>query len=301
MAKTKSQQLEESTDAILRGTNPALHVSAPTQGERAGRRRDPSLFELSIDRIRPDAEQVRRANKADSDPAMQELAATIKDHGMLQPIDVRYVQDADYYKIVAGERRYLAANLAGLESVPVKLLDVPDDRARLLQIIENVHRADLLPTELGAALQELRNAGHTVEDLAKLLRKSTSYITKALSIAEHLSPTIKQEAGEMPERLQSLASLYEISKLPADKQANIWKQIKSEGLTHLEVRRATAEAQRDGAGLRTKRGRPAKTRPYRKTISTKVGAKVTIQFRKNRVSPEEVLTALKQAMEFLAA
>src|SRR5581483_5722283 len=138
-------------------------------------------------------------NKATDDPEIKELAASIKDKGILQPLDVRYVTNGDYYEIIAGERRFTAARMAGLSAVPVKLLDVSDQEARMIQLIENIHRADLLPTELGAALRVLLKDGQSVQDLARLLRKSKPYIQKALGIAEHLDPKIQAEARQAPE------------------------------------------------------------------------------------------------------
>src|SRR3954447_659538 len=81
-----------------RGGAAAAPAQAPTPalGERAGRRRDPSLFALAIDRIRADEMQVRRENKLETDPEVIELSQSIRDVGVLEPINVRYVADGDY-------------------------------------------------------------------------------------------------------------------------------------------------------------------------------------------------------------
>src|SRR5437870_1744965 len=152
---TQKQQIASTILSHLqRKTTPPPTAKAEL-GELAGRRIDPDLFTLSLDRIRPDTDQVRRINKNAADPEVKELAETIRSVGVLQPIDVRYIASGDFFEIVAGERRFTAAKLAGLDRVPVKRLYVNDAEARRLQLIENVHRADLSALELGTALQDL--------------------------------------------------------------------------------------------------------------------------------------------------
>lgn len=302
MPKTKQQQLEEQTDSILRGANTPVTTPVPTQGERAGRRRDMTLFELNLDRIKPDPDQVRRANKAKDDPQMQELAASIKDKGVLQPLDVRYVAKGDYYEIIAGERRFTAAKMAGLEAVPVKLLEVSEKEARVIQLIENIHRADLLPTELGAALRNLRKQGHSVEQLAKLLRKSVPYIRKALGIAENLAPRVQAALKDSSQRFQNMENLYELSKLPQDKQVEMWQEIEAKNLSTREVRQRAAEVnQQHPKSEENRGGRPTGTKPYTKSVATDGGAKVIVRFRKSRATTDEVVTALKQAISLVSS
>jgi ParB family transcriptional regulator, chromosome partitioning protein len=304
MPTKKQQQLEKQTDEILHGANEPVVTQAPTHGERAGRRRDLTLFELSIDRLRPDPDQVRRANKASDDPDMKELAASIKDKGVLQPLDVRFVAKGDYYEIIAGERRYMAAKMAGLDAVPVKLLDVSEKDAQFIQLIENIHRADLWPTELGAALQRLHAEGHSLSQLAKLLRKSEAYIQKALSIAANLAPGVQAAIKESPRRLQNMENLYELSKLPKDEQVTMWQEIQDKGLSTREVRQRASEVNRKESPTpeaRDRGGRPTTSRPYAKSVSTKIGAKVIVRFRKSRATTDEVVTALKQAISLVSS
>ena len=213
---TQKQQIASTILSRLQRKPPSPLTAKAELGELAGRRIDPDLFTLSLDRIRPDADQVRRINKNAADSEIKELAETIRSVGILQPIDVRYIASGDFFEIVAGERRFTAAKLAGLDRVPVKRLYVNDAEARRLQLIENVHRADLSALELGTALQELVTAGTTPEELSKLLYKSKSYVTKALGIARNLSQEAKKEVSRSPERFRSMAHLYEVSLLPSD-------------------------------------------------------------------------------------
>lgn len=278
---------------------PSPTLAVAPQGERAGRRIDPSLFFLSLDRIRPDDDQVRRTSKSEADASIQELAQSIREVGVLQPIDVRYVRGGDYFEIIAGERRYTAAKLAGLQEVPVKLLDATDGEAHRLQLQENIHREQLSPLELGAALFQLIDEGTTPDELAKLLCKTKSYVTKALSIAKNLSGEAKQAIQEAPERFQSMAHLYEVSLLPAEQQQPVLRKIADEGLTREQLLRLTEDLKRAAQAARpTKGGRPAHAKSFMKTIVLP-SATVTVRFPKARVTDEEMRQVLRQAMDAL--
>jgi ParB family chromosome partitioning protein len=255
---------------------------------------------LSIERIRPDEDQVRRQNKSADDQEIQELAASIKAEGLLQPINVRYIESDDCYEIIAGERRYTAAKLAGLAEVPVKLVEADEHQVKKLQLIENIHRAELSPVELGSALQALVDEGATVDELCTLLHKSRPYVQKALSIARNLSAEVKEVAKQTPERFQDTETLYQVSQLPAPEQSRRVEQIATKRLTRQEVRRVTAAAKQTVAKERVqRRGRPAKSKPYSKSITTDDGARVTITFRKARATNDEVITALQKAIHSL--
>ena len=93
--------------------------TAPTSvvehGPTDGRRPDKSLFMLAIDRIRPDSDQVRRRNKNGADDEVKELAGSIRAEGIENPLTVRFVKEEGIYELIAGERRFTAAKLAGLQ------------------------------------------------------------------------------------------------------------------------------------------------------------------------------------------
>jgi len=113
---------------------------------------------------------------------LQELAASIKEKGVLSPILVRPV-GPDRYEIVAGERRWRAAQLAKLHDVPVVIRELPDDQALELAIIENVQRADLNAIEEGAAYEELISKfGRTQEDVAREVGKSRSHVANTIRL-----------------------------------------------------------------------------------------------------------------------
>jgi ParB family chromosome partitioning protein len=113
---------------------------------------------------------------------LQELAASIKEKGVLSPILVRPI-GPDRYEIVAGERRWRAAQIAKLHDVPVVIRELADDQALELAIIENVQRADLNAIEEGSAYEELISKfGRTQEDVAREVGKSRSHIANTVRL-----------------------------------------------------------------------------------------------------------------------
>src|ERR1700754_1719615 len=113
---------------------------------------------------------------------LQELAASIREKGVLSPILVRPI-GPDKYEIVAGERRWRAAQIAKLHDVPVVVRELPDDQALEIAIIENVQRADLNAIEEGAAYEELISQfGRTQEDVAREVGKSRSHVANTVRL-----------------------------------------------------------------------------------------------------------------------
>lgn len=145
--------------------------------ETAGMRANSTL---PLDRIRPNKGQPRRTF---DDAELAELADSIRQNGVLQPLLVR--DRGDYYEIVAGERRYQAARAAGLDEVPVIIRDVSDDDVFKLALIENLQRSDLSPLEEANGYRQLiREKGLTQEELARILSKSRSTITNILRLLD---------------------------------------------------------------------------------------------------------------------
>lgn len=125
--------------------------------------------------------------------ALQELADSIKQNGVLQPILVRRI--GSKYQIVAGERRYQASKLAGLKEIPAVVRDIDDKEVFQLALIENLQRSDLSPMEEAKGYRQLINSqGLTQEGLAKILSKSRSAIANTLRLMD--LPTVVQEMIE---------------------------------------------------------------------------------------------------------
>ena len=132
------------------------------------------------------------------DESLQELADSISQHGIIQPLTVRKLSSG-YYQIIAGERRWRAARLAGLQEVPVIVIEADDRKAAELAMIENLQREDLNPMEEAAGFQSLIESYHmTQEEAAQRVGKSRSAVTNALRLLG-LTPSVRKlvEKGKL--------------------------------------------------------------------------------------------------------
>jgi ParB family chromosome partitioning protein len=164
----------------------------PTVEEGAGNDRpvEPGLpTTLALTELVPGQYQPRTRM---DEGALYELAESIKAQGIMQPVLVRQLtagQNAGRYEIIAGERRFRAARLAGLDSVPVLVRDVPDESAAAMSLIENIQREDLNPLEEAQGLQRLvREFGHTHEQAAQAVGRSRSAASNLLRLLNLADP-----------------------------------------------------------------------------------------------------------------
>ncbi|HHY50930.1 MAG TPA: ParB/RepB/Spo0J family partition protein, partial [Alphaproteobacteria bacterium] len=141
--------------------------------ERAGTRRVPIAC-LVANRLNP---------RQDFDPAqLEELAASVREKGVMQPLLVRPISE-NRFEIIAGERRWRAAQLAGLHEISVVVREVDDKEALELAIIENVQRVDLNPLEEAQGYGQLiEQFGYTQQDLAQVIGKSRSHVANTLRL-----------------------------------------------------------------------------------------------------------------------
>jgi ParB family chromosome partitioning protein len=136
------------------------------------------VFELDIHRLKPNPAQPRERFE---EGALEELAASIKANGILQPIMVRPVDG--HYEIIAGERRWRAAQRAGLHQVPVLVREVADEKLLELALVENLQREDLNPVEEARAYQTLvDDLGFTQEDVARRVGKERATVANMLRL-----------------------------------------------------------------------------------------------------------------------
>lgn len=146
--------------------------------------------EVPIGALSPNAQQPRRHF---ADAQLEELTASIRSQGILQPILVRSAVGAAGYEIIAGERRWRAAKAAGLSSVPVIIKEMSDQEVLIAALMENLQREDLTPMEEAAGLQQLKDEfGLSQEDLAARLGKSRSAIANTLRLLT-LPETARQD------------------------------------------------------------------------------------------------------------
>lgn len=141
---------------------------------------------LSVGALQPGKYQPRTR----MDPgSLEELAASIKAQGLIQPISVRPVASSGRYEIIAGERRWRAAQIAGLPEVPVLIRDIPDDAALAMSLIENIQREDLNPLEEAAGIQRLIDEFKmTHQEAADAVGRSRSAATNLLRLLQLAKP-----------------------------------------------------------------------------------------------------------------
>lgn len=140
--------------------------------------KDQETNQVSLKEIFPNKNQPRKVFDQEE---LEGLAASIKEHGVLQPLILRKTQDG--YQIIAGERRYRAAKLAGLDKVPVLVKDISDQQADAISLIENLQREDLNPIEEAQALKAMMETHKlTQQDLADLIGKNRSSIANLLRL-----------------------------------------------------------------------------------------------------------------------
>ena len=147
----------------------------------------PQLRDVAIGEIKPNARQPRTAI---DDDALDELAASIRSVGLLQPVVVRPVDGG--YELVAGERRWRACKLAGLTRIPAIIRETGDDQMLRDALIENLQRVDLNPLDEAAAFRQLvDDFGATHEEIAERVGKSRAAVTNSLRLLQ-LSPDVQQ-------------------------------------------------------------------------------------------------------------
>jgi ParB family transcriptional regulator, chromosome partitioning protein len=171
MASTKGRGLGRGLEALIVDTE----ISAI---EPEGGNSKDGISYIDINEIKPNRNQPRKLFDADR---LEELADSIKEHGVIQPLIVRTAENG--FELVAGERRWRAARLAGLKSVPCLLRELSEEENALIAIIENMQREDLNPIEEADGLNRMIDAfGLTQEQVSKSVGKSRPYITNSLRL-----------------------------------------------------------------------------------------------------------------------
>jgi len=164
---------------------------------------DQDAYQIALDHIEPDPQQPR---KVFDEAEIQGLAASIRQNGLLQPIVVYRTDDPTRYRIIAGERRYRAAKLAGLSAMPCFEMppDFDQDLVDQLQLVENIQRADLHPLEASEAIEAyIGRHGLSQREAAERLGKPLSFVAELLAIRK-IPSELLERAGV--EKLLSLAT-----------------------------------------------------------------------------------------------
>mgnify|MGYP002799015205 CR=1 FL=1 len=226
---------------------------------------------LKITEIEPNLEQARK--KFDQE-ALEELAQSIKEYGLIQPIVV--VKKEGYYMIVAGERRWRASKLAGLDEIPA-IIRENDDKNTQISLIENLQREDLTPYEKAIGIKNLMNAYNlNQEQVAKQLGKSRSTITNSLRIL-NLEPRVLEMAkeGKLTEgHFRALLAVQD-----PEKQYRLALQMIERGVT---VRQAEKTAQKKEETVEQMERKQILYRDIEHTFQNFFGTKVRLDAGKRR-------------------
>lgn len=242
------------------------------ENETTPRRRDQMV---PIERIVPNPDQPRRSF---SEEALEELRASIAEKGVIQPLIVRsHPHKEGHYEIVAGERRWRAAQLAKLHELPVIIREFSDTEVLEVAIIENIQRADLNPLEEAMGYKQLMERfGHTQEKVAEALSKSRSHIANLLRLL-----TLPEEV-QVYLRAGKLTAGHARALITTEEPARLAREVIDRGLS---VREAERLAKAEGGGgkstpRKTAKGSPDKdadTRALEGDLSATIGMKVSIE------------------------
>ena len=269
-------------------------------GDAALQTQEAGSLSLPISQVEPGLKQPR---KRFDDEALADLADSIRQHGVIQPLTVRRLSSG-YYQIIAGERRWRAAKLAGLSEVPAVIIEADDRKVMELGLIENLQREDLNPMEEAGGYRVLMEEyGLTQEEVAQQVGKSRPAVANALrllSLPPSLHPLL--EDGQL-----SAGHARAILSIPSPQlQEKLADTVVAEGLA---VRQTEALAKRLAAGEATPPPRPEGPdlsiylKEAERTLGARFGRKVSIVSgkRKGRIELEyygpDDLTALLELLE----
>ena len=228
-----------------------------------------SLLTLPVGRIRPGKYQPR--TKMDQQ-ALAELAASIRSQGLMQPLLVRPV-DRDRYELIAGERRWRAAQMAGLEEVPAVVREVPDEAALAMSLIENIQREDLNPMEEANGVQrlvdEFRMTHEQAADSIGRSRSATTNLLRLLKLAKPVQEMLMEGALEMGHARALLA-------LDGARQIETGTRVAAKGLSVRETEALVQALLRGPAARRTKRRADRDLQRLEEEVSERLGTTVSI-------------------------
>lgn len=245
-------------------------VTADKDAQASDRPRRPDLL-VPIEKLVPNPNQPRRDFRPD---ALQELASSIRVKGVIQPLIVRVLMDGRY-EIVAGERRWRAAQLAQLHEVPVIVRDFTDSEVMEVAIIENIQRADLNAIEEALAFRQLMDRfGHTQEKLAEALSKSRSHIAnllRLLSLPDEVQAHVREG---------TLSAGHARALVTSANSAELAKQVIAKNLSVRETELLVRDPRKNGpskkSGPRAKAEKDADTRALENDLSANLKMQVVI-------------------------
>jgi len=265
---TKRQSLGKGLDALL---GLAEDITADQELANDGKKlSDGALKKIPVEFLQRGEYQPRREFNSDS---LQELADSIASQGLIQPILVREVAQ-NKYEIIAGERRWRAAQLAGLDSVPAIVREISDQATIAIALIENIQREDLNAIEESQALIRLQDEFNlTQQQVAQAVGKSRSAVTNLMRLAS-LQPMVQQqlERGDI-----ELGHAKCLLALEGETQILAARTVASEGLTVRQTEVLVKKLQLPDTQIKTKTTPNQDILNLQNQLSEKLGAAVKIQ------------------------
>ncbi|HTT08684.1 MAG TPA: ParB/RepB/Spo0J family partition protein [Gammaproteobacteria bacterium] len=264
----KKRGLGRGLDALL-----GLTPEAPTTGERVG---DHEMRTLPVDLIQRGRYQPRLDMKTET---LQELADSIKVQGVVQPVVVRRLTEQGRYELVAGERRWRAAQIAGLHDIPAIIRDIPDQAAASIALIENIQREELNALEEASAISRLVSEfSMTHQDVAEAVGRSRAAVTNLLRLLELAEPVKRMlEVGDI-----EMGHARALLALAMEQQSLAANQIVTRGLSVREAERLVKDWQRRRDGRKAKAGGGAdpNIRKLQEELAEKLAARVELRHTK---------------------
>lgn len=264
----KKKGLGRGLDALL-GAN-AQQARGAEGNDDAGSM-DGELRALPVDVIQRGKYQPRLDMHPDT---LEELADSIRSQGVVQPIVVRPLAQKGRYEIIAGERRWRAAQMAGLHEIPAVIRDVPDQAAVAMALIENIQREELNPMEEARALQRLIDEfGMTHQQASEAVgrsRASVSNLLRLLSLTDDVKRLVENGDLEMGHARALLA-------LEGTEQSRIARTVADKGLSVRETERLVKKALEGPAAPKTEKKVDPDIRRLEQDLSDRIGARVAIQ------------------------
>lgn len=259
----KKRGLNRGLQALLQGAGSLDVDLTQTQTDSKD-----GLQDIPIEWMQRGAYQPRR----DMDPdALEELASSIRVHGIMQPIVVRSV-GIDRYEIIAGERRWRAAQLAQLDSVPALIKEVPDEAAIAMALIENIQREDLNAIEEAFALQQLQSEFElTQQEVAHAVGKSRSAIANLLRLLQLSEPVrLMLERGDL-----EMGHARSLLTLEGELQLQLAREVVAKGLSVRQTEELVRKAQQTPHIIDKKQVNPD-TKSLQNRLSESLGAEVSV-------------------------
>ena len=228
------------------------------------------LKNLPVDLIQSGKYQPRLDMRPES---LEELAASIKAQGVMQPIVVRPIS-SNKYEIIAGERRWRASQMAGLDSIPVIIKDVPDDTAIAMALIENIQREDLNPIEEATALKRLQDEFElTQQEVADAVGKSRTTVTNLIRLMS-LNPDVRISLEHGYLEMGHARALLALS---GENQTKAAKTVIGKGMSVRQTEALVRRLQKQPEPKPGEKGLDPDIRQLQDGLSEKLGAEVLIQ------------------------